>query len=429
VSSAHFTTPENPSEAFAMKSFSDCRMSALTFVAAAAILLFIFANNAAAQYTETILHDFDDNGVDGWPPQGNLIADANGNLYGVTIDGGAHGFGTVYELSPSSSGWNETILYNFSNNGDGGFPLAGLLLDSAGNLYGTTEVGGAHFNGTVYELSPTRGGWTYSTLYSFQVWPDGYFPLSSLIMDGSGALYGTTSRGGPDNFGTIFKLSPSSTGWTESILYAFTDGADGAWPRANLAMDPSGRLYGTATIGGSTNGSCASLGGCGVVFRLSPGGGWHFSTLYTFGFTRGAEPNGGLVLDASGNLYGTTTLGGPCTRKQSCGTVFRLSPTASGPWKLTVLYFFKGYADGAYPTSSLAMDAADNLFGTNTSAAFELSPGASGWTFSVLADFTGPNGRIPSGGLTLDASGNLYGATESSETNNGVAYELSPPLE
>jgi uncharacterized repeat protein (TIGR03803 family) len=400
--------------------------SRLALLAAALTL----AGTCSAQYTETVLHDFSDlTTTDGSGPVGNLIADARGNLYGVTLGGGTDLHGTVFELSPSAGGWTETILYNFTNNGDGGFPSAGLLLDSAGNLYGTTEVGGANFNGTVYELSPSATGWTYSTLYSFQGKPDGYFPLGSLVMDASGALYGTTPLGGANDLGTIFKLTPSSTGWTESILHSFTGGTDGSDPRGSLTLDSSGRLYGAAATGGNINGSCASLGGCGVVFRLSPGGGWHFSTLYTFGFTRGAFPNGGLIFDASGNLYGSTTLGGPCTRKQSCGVVYRLSPSASAPWKLTVLYFFKGYADGSGPQPSLAMDPGGNLFGADGSAAFELSPGSSGWSFNVLAEFTGTNGLYPGGGLLLDSSGNLYGVTGSGGTNNssGVAYELSPP--
>jgi uncharacterized repeat protein (TIGR03803 family) len=410
------------------------------FPVALVAIAFTFTPTAWAQYTETILHAFSSTG-DGTAPTGNLILDANGNLYGTTFYGGANNWGTVYEISPGSGG-SDSILYSFTGKADGLGPGAGLVLDAAGNLYGTTSAGGINNNGVVFELSPSSGGgWTQTVLYRFQGGTDGSDPASgSLVFDASGSLYGTTDFGGASGQGTVFKLSHSSTGWTERVIHSFTGVSDGGLPQGNLIFDAAGNLYGTASIGGtSTNTICIHLGGCGTAFRLSPGNGWHFTTIFSFEGPRGGQPIGGLVVDAAGNLFGTTYAGGSChVSTTGCGTVFELMPTSQGPWNHAVLHYFTNFADGSRPAASLALDAQGNLFGTTSAGGppnllagtvFELSPSSSGWTFAALYQFAGTNdGYFPSGGITLDASGNLYGVNSNGGTGgNGTAYELSPP--
>jgi uncharacterized repeat protein (TIGR03803 family) len=377
---------------------------------------------------EQILYAFQ-GGNDGGNPSGDLIFDQKGNLYGTTQEGAP--YGTVFELSPNSNGgWTETILYSFQGGTDGELPSSGLILDHAGNLYGTTESGGADKSGTAFELSPnSNGGWTETILYSFLGSPDGEAP-QGLIFDGSGNLYGATARGGlsvcahDDPCGTIFELSPNgSGGWTETIIYAFSD-ADGALPNPGLIFDQSGNLYGTTFGGGS--GDCPFSGyGCGTAFELSPNGsgGWTETRLYNFqDNTDGSTPEAGLILDQSGNLYGTAAEGGGSgnCNNVGCGTVFMLSPNGSGKWTETTLDSFQGPSDGGTPEAGLLFDQAGNLYGTtaaggadNSGTVFELSPnGSGGWTESPLYKFQGgSDGAYPSSGVISDRTGNLYGTT------------------
>lgn len=299
---------------------------------------------------ETLLHTF--SGSDGAFPAGGLLMDAAGNLYGTTVSGGGAGFcrnfgcGTVFKLDPSG---NFTVLHAFVESSDGGNPTAGLIMDSAGNLYGTTGFGGDFGPGAVFKMDASGNE---TTLHSFSG-PDGFEPSAPLIMDTAGNLYSTTFRGGPANFGTVFKLD-SSGGLT--TLHDFTGGSDGGNPAAGLIMDAAGNLYGTTDSGGSA--------GVGTVFKLDSSG--NFTVLHSFtGGDDGGNvalegiPSAGLIMDAAGNLYGTTFRGGAA----GLGIVFTLDPLGNQ----TVLYSFTGGSDGSGPRAPLIMDAAGNLYSTASS--------------------------------------------------------------
>ena len=250
----------------------------------------------SATGTETVLHSFA-GGADGAIPQGSLIRDKAGNLYGTTSAGGAAGAGTVFKVL----GTRETVLYSFAGGHDGATPQAGLALDATGNLYGTSVAGGTHGNGTVFRLAPPAivgGPWTETVLYSFGASPDGAAPVAGVTLDAAGNLYGTTSANGEYGYGTVFQLSPG-TGWTETTLHNFKNGSDGSVPYAGLISDKAGNLYGAATQGGT--------GGGGTIFELTPSNsGWTFNVIYSvpgWGIS-GSFRN--LVMDAAGILYGTT---------------------------------------------------------------------------------------------------------------------------
>lgn len=297
--------------------------------------VFELSPQSGGGWTEKILYSFKPNGQDGNYPGGGLIFDAAGNLYGVTGAGGTinsdgcigGGCGTVFELSPQTGGsWKEQVLYNFTGAPDGGEPV-GVIFDPAGNLYGTTFIGGAgacaNGCGTVFEISPGSGGqWIEKVLHSFQPnGPDGNTPYGGVIFDTAGNLFGTTGLGGSfvgeecmiEGCGTVFELSPMSGGnWSEQVLYSFQGGTDGDGPAAGLAIDAGRNLYGTTVDGGGHSG-CSDRG-CGTVFEVSPkpGGGWSEKVLHRFrsGLHDGYFPAAGLILDPGGNLYGTTIIGG-----------------------------------------------------------------------------------------------------------------------
>jgi len=282
-----------------------------------------------------VLFSFDYN--DGALPIAGPTMDPSGNLYGTTPGGGANSGGTVYQLTPGSGGWQETVLHSFylSTYGHpapgGSGPYAGLILDASSNLYGTTRRGGKQDSGVVFELSRTSSQWKETVLHSFNdngklLGKDGLIPgWGALAMDASGALYGTTSQGGENicyggnaGCGTIFKLTKgASGGWKESVLYYFKSGATGSGPNAGVVIDSAGNLYGSTDYGGS---EC----GCGVIYKLSPGpkGKWKYAVLHTFDGPDGALPEGNLVLDSKGNLYGGAILGGA----YGYGVVFELTP-------------------------------------------------------------------------------------------------------
>jgi uncharacterized repeat protein (TIGR03803 family) len=335
-----------------------CRRVAGAALALAIMLVpaFLATGSAHGQtYKEKVLIQF--SGTNGWYPYAGLVQDAQGNLYGTTAGGGYYGTGNVFKLDTSG---NETMLYSFNypGTGDGETPEAGLVLDAQGNLYGTTYQGGANFRGTVFKLD-TSGNETL--LYSFTgTGGDGAYPYAGLVLDAQGNLYGTTYYGGLGNCndkvavgcGVVFKLDTSGN---ETVLYSFTGtGGDGKYPYAGLVLDAQGNLYGTTYQGGANFG--------GTVFKLDTTG--KETVLYSFGSTRGdgVGPGAGLVLDAQGNLYGTTFQGGGTGCMGSgCGTVFKVD--ASG--KETVLYSFTGTGgDGENPVAVLVRDAQGNLYGT-----------------------------------------------------------------
>jgi uncharacterized repeat protein (TIGR03803 family) len=304
---------------------------------------------------ETVLRHF--NGWNGSNPAAPLVEDAAGNLYGTTVYGGTGnggGNGVVFKVGEGNA------LYMFKGAPDGANPYAGLIVDSAGNLYGTTTRGGVgiYGSGTVFKLD-TAGAET--VLYSFTGGKDGGFPYGSLLMDSAGNLYGTTSGGGAFGAGTVFKLDTSGT---ETVLYTFTGNRDGSQPMAGLLMDSDGNLYGTTPYGGNKF-SCSI--GCGVVFKLDIAG--NETVLHSFnGPPDGATPYAGLVMDPAGNLYGATLYGGTMDRcdysntAKGCGTVFKIDATGAE----SIVHSFRGpgYAGGAEPYGTLAIDSAGNLYGT-----------------------------------------------------------------
>jgi uncharacterized repeat protein (TIGR03803 family) len=254
-------------------------------------------------WVKTVLHRFT-GGADGVNPiSGDVVFDPAGNLYGTTASGGTSGAGVVFELSPSQGGWTETIIHSFSGQTDGGYPSAGVIFDRAGSLYGATGFRGIYNCGTIFQLTPSESGWQETTLYTFENGDDGCSPLADLILDQSGKLYGTTYVGGPGGIGTVFMLAPSGGEWTFNLLYGFS-GNDGVEPYVGLVMDMVGNLYGTTLYGGTYN--------CGTAFKLSPSdGGWTHTTLHDFTCgSDGWQPWGRPILDGNGNLYGTTWVGG-----------------------------------------------------------------------------------------------------------------------
>jgi uncharacterized repeat protein (TIGR03803 family) len=283
---------------------------------------------------ETVLHSFcsSSNCTDGNGPSAGVIRDNEGNLYGTTGAGGEFcleygGCGVVFKLDASGK---ETVLYNFCPNGygnctDGSFPSAGLVQDAAGNLYGTTGSGGANGDGTVFRVGPTG---TETVLYSFAGGADGASPFAGLVRDEAGNLYGTTTGGGPSGWGTVFKVDPAGN---ETVLYSFTGGTDGGLSEAGLIRDEAGNLYGTTLFGGLASPPCSSA--CGVVFKLDTAG--TETALYSFAYGADGEfPSSSLIQDAEGNLYGNTQYGGntsrfggntSCNPTDGCGVVFKLA--------------------------------------------------------------------------------------------------------
>jgi uncharacterized repeat protein (TIGR03803 family) len=275
---------------------------------------------AVCPWTEKVLYRFT-GGTDGGSPVGDLIFDQAGNIYGVANNGNGSGrYGLVYELMPSGGGWVENVLYDFSGLG-GTYPASGVIFGTTGNLYGTAEYGGSGF-GTVYELTPSNGGWTENILYTFQGGSDGYYPVGGLIFDQSGSLFGTTQ--GPQDCcggGTVFQLTSSGNQWTLTTLHSLSEGFDG-WPFASLSMDTAGNLYGTTSYNDGG-------GAYGTVFQLARGNGsWSYVLLHNFtGGSDGGGPFGNVTLDMNGNIYGTGSGGGAYPNCDAgCGVVWEITP-------------------------------------------------------------------------------------------------------
>ncbi len=431
-------------------------MKTLTFCLA----LIVMSCTLSFGQTYKVLYSFGARSGDGNGPISSLIADSAGNLYGTTTYGGNSTFcsdggcGTVFELSPNSDGsWTETVIYNFcsvvENNLclDGLWPAAGLVLDQAGNLYGTTAYGGIGTGncggpcGTVFELSPPSlqgGAWTEEVLYSFCAnsntkCQDGDTPTSQLIFDPSGNLYGTTTKGGSSltgTGGTVFELSPSLSGWTHTTLYNFCVNGnvricpDGDQPQAGLTFDKAGNLYGTTMSGGTKNSQ-----GAGTVFEISPGSnGWTHKTLVAFSPSgRGpAVPLGTVTFDPAGNLYSTASVGGSLA-----GAVFELQRQTG---KQTNFLF--NINDGAGPASGVIIDVKNEaLYGTTVGGGpvqdgvvFKItSSGKETVLYSFCQQTNCADGQYPYASLIEDGAGNLYGTTKfGGAFNQGVVFEITP---
>jgi uncharacterized repeat protein (TIGR03803 family) len=348
-------------------------------------IIFELVPKSGGGWTEKILHSFNNETTDGYQPNGQLVFDSSGNLYGTTRSGGTQGLGAVFELSPRTSGqWAEKLVYSFRGEGnDGIYPFAGVIFDSAGNLYGTTESGGASSLGTVFKLSLSGGVWTETRLFDLDN-THGAKAEAPLLFDSAGNLYTTAEFGGANNLGTVLELSPQSNGnWTPATLHQFdnVNGSDVMYPVAGLTFDSAGNLYGTAIDG-------AAYGG-GGVFELTPaeGGTWNETIIHSFNYAQGDgfSPQAAVTLGSAGNLYGTTAYGGTGTCTQNgnpigCGTVFKLT-FASGVWTETILHSFTTGTDGEQPKAAVIFNSAGNIFGAATEggtsgdgAVFEVKP-------------------------------------------------------
>jgi hypothetical protein len=422
---------------------------------------------------ETTLYSFGPYDKIGSNPNGTLLRDASGALYGTTMLGGAYYNGTILKLSPPGAGqtqWTLSVLYTFTGGSDGGTPNPGLVMDASGALYGTASSGGSWLNqGLVFKLTPPARGstqWTETVLHYFYHSyaygaDDGANPSGGLIMDRNGALYGTTDLGGNisslSSYGTVFKLTPLDAGrtkWAETILYRFGGGADGANPMSGVMLDAAGSLYGTTLYGGS--GGCLDMLsnylGCGTVFKLTPPGygqtAWTKSTLHSFSIADGSIPNGRLLLDYYGGVYGTTFQGGSGQCHDSlynvigCGIVYKLTPPTGMQrnWTESVLHDFAG-PDGAFPQGGLIADTTGALYGTTSGGGpitygvlgsyglvYKLTPGQRGWTETVLHNFDiSTSGDTPVGELVRDPYGRFFGVAHLGGAHgNGTVFEITP---
>ena len=405
------------------------------------LLLAVLSHTAYAQ-TFSVLHDFT-GGADGLGPRDSLTIGPGGVVYGTAEFGGTHGNGTVFKLSQVNSHWVFSTLYDFAGGSDGADPIGGVVIGPGGALYGTTQQGGPENDGTVFALTPPPTFcrsltcyWNETILHTFTGAPDGFNPWGeTLVFDAAGNIYGTTTNGGVHDAGTVFELSPSGSGYTESIIHNFAGSPnDGANPEAGVVLDAAGNLYGTTGDGGTGRG-CDY--GCGTAFQLTPSGGsWQENVLVNFDFglaefAGGIYPYSPLVLDASGNLYGTTIYSGNITLN---GIVFKLAPSDGG---FTPSLSF-AFPSSCQPYGGVIMDSEGNFFGqcvyggaSGIGWVFELSNCSQHCTVVDLHDFTGYDGGMPSSPVTLDANGNLYGATEYGGTSIncqlgcGVVWEIT----
>jgi uncharacterized repeat protein (TIGR03803 family) len=381
-------------------------------------VIYSFAGNQDGEYTDT-----------------DLVIDSAGNLYGTSVLGGAFGSGTVFRLTPSGNRWIHTVLYSFTGGTDGGEPYKGVTLDAHGNLYGTAVTGGTGGCeggcGVAYKLTHSGRSWSQTVIHYFSGGNDGSGPGAGLTIDHHGNLYGVTPTGGANGLGVVYRLNQDASGnWTLTVLHTFTGGTDGATGSAGRLLFHGGRLYGVATAGGAN--------GKGIAYELKPSqaGEWTLTTIYAFrGQPDAGFPYGSLLLGTSGKLYGTTYYDGA----NNLGSVYELSRTSpsAARWNERVLYSFRGGSDGQNSLSNLVIDADGNLYGTTSEGGasgsygtiFKLTPGAHGtWTESVAHRFQGPpDGASAYNGMVADAEGNFYGATvHGGGADDGTIYQFTP---
>ena len=420
--------------------------------ALAIVMVLIFAATPVQAQTFTVLHSFTGGG-DGANPVAGLTLDRAGNLYGTAAQGGntpytcgsTRGCGTVFKIARAGAGWITTPLYKF-NGGDGLSPLGRVSFGPDGTLYGTTYAGQGYSCscGNVFNLKPPArrpatplAPWDETVIHQFSPeYGEGTSPRGDLAFDAAGNIYGTTFTGGNWNLcsggvgcGTVYELTRSGGSWTENVLYAFNEAA--YYPESGVILDASGTLYGTATQGNFYYGA---------VFELTPSGsGWTESTLHNFPDGSGVVPVAGLVFDGAGNLYGATVA---TTANGGGGTVFQLTPSGGG-WSFDNLYTLTGGGSGRTgPQGNLLVDAAGNLYGTTSSegaygkgTVFKLTPGIGGWTYTSVHDFTGgSDGANPMDGLVMDPNGNLYGTayaggTTGAHCDASVRYQCGVAFE
>ena len=392
------------------------------------VLVIALSLATAAATTTDVIFSFEEN--EGEYADTDLETDSAGNIYGTTALGGEHGSGTVFQLSPTPNGWDHTVLYSFTGGADGGEQYKGVSIDRRGNLYGTAVTGGSGGCeggcGVVYKLTKSGGTWNQTVIYAFTGGDDGSGPGARVTVDRSGSIYGMTPTGGANGVGTIYKLHPDAGGWDFQVIHTFTGGDDGATGSAGRMLLSHGRLFGAVTAGG--------MYGSGVVFELTPTavGEWDFRVLYSFhGQPDGSFPYGALLRGPSGKIYGTTYYGG----ENGIGAVYELSPRPVGEWDGRVIYSFQSGSDGNSPISNLVPDIAGNLYGTTSEGGlgsgviFKLTPiGGGQWTESVVHPFEGPpDGGFSYNGMVVDRFGNFYGATVHGGTDDdGCVYKFTP---
>ena len=389
-----------------------------------ALILFASLSRPAVSQTYKVIYNFTGQGSDGATPDGGPILDRNSNLFGTTYLGGAYGSGSVYRLSPHGSSWVYTSLYSLKGGSDGAGPAFGSLAIGPGHrFFGTTE-GGGNF-GTVFDVwRPANNSlpWKESVVHSFGTGTDGAQPIGGVVFDSAGNFYGTTSLGGDTGNGAVFEVKRSGNKWIESVIYSFKGGTDAFNPVAGVTLGAHGVIYGTTSFGGKD--------GDGTVYRLQRSGShWKETILYSFkGGNDGQHPVGGVILDSAGNLYGSTFQGGA----NGGGTVYRLSHSSKGWKLTTGYSFNPGFGGPynklTLDASGNIYGTTNGDGANNAGSVFKLRPKNGAWEFTDLYDFTdGTDGGLPYGALVLDAQGNIFGTAVVGGTDNqGVVFEIIP---